>query len=85
MNDDTGAIRKDFLDIMMKGGEFFQCAKHAHARGMSEVAKEVAEMVKVQKDKGIAFSEFEAEIKLFVGELPSDDDKFWKMIKDSWE
>lgn len=84
MQDETSAISRENMNILMKGGEFYQCVQHLHTRGMNEVMKETYKLVDTQMENGVTFENFKEEVLAFMGELPKEGDEFFKNLGLYW-
>ncbi len=71
-----------FQPLIMKAGEYFQCARHLNLQGLGDVVEECKAMVKAHKLEGRTFADFIAGItELAGGHAPPLNDPWIKTIE----
>lgn len=77
--------KNPFQPLIMKAGEYFQCARHLNLRGLADVVEECKVMVEAHKLEGRTFDDFIAGItELAQGHAPPADDPWIKVIKQAF-
>lgn len=72
--------------LLTKGAEYYQCCRHLHMRGAGDCLKEAKALVDIQKEKGVTFDQFLAEITRVVGQAPNmGTDIYFQELKKHWE
>lgn len=75
-----------FERILRKGAEYYQCARHVNIRGLGDVVKETADIVKAAKASGMTFDALLTDIEAKFGQKPNlAKDKFLVVVQKQWE
>ena len=75
-----------FVDLLDKGGEYYQCARHMNPRGAADVLKECEPIVAKLKADHMDFSNLIEFMTKVGGRAPNiDADPFLSAVKLMWE
>lgn len=69
-----------------KGGEFYLCMRHLHARGASDVISECKEIVEKAKAEGVTFVDIEKQfVEISRGSYRFEKDIFAQKVKELFD